>query len=361
MACRSEWQTPVASILTVTSPGPGGRTSRSSTISSFSSPVLSSTAARMFGDSWLWWPWVAGTIVQHVPSRSAATAARAHTASAVVTPWWVAETGECARATLDGRTARVARRRPVRLHRLRRHRLRHPGRHAGGLRRAHRPRHAGHQDGVAGGHPPARPHTTGSTCADPDYLAWVLRSRTRATRSATTTPPTTRRPAPRPSPRSTGSASSSGTTRAPGPTTREPARPSTGDRTASPGPAPGPTAGRSAARPGQPVGEGDDPTSPYFWADVLRDRVDYWRNFSVHGLDTLAACPTMPYHDPRPPYVNRWFASSHPRPAPRPRSSTWCTRSRGIGWRPPGARASSTPTSAWSSPSTAASTRASSG
>jgi hypothetical protein len=43
----SEWHTPVASILTLTSPGPTGPSSTSSLISSFSSPVLRSTAARM--------------------------------------------------------------------------------------------------------------------------------------------------------------------------------------------------------------------------------------------------------------------------------------------------------------------------
>ena len=43
----SEWQTPVAWILTLTSPGPTGPSSMSSRISSLSSPVLRSTAARM--------------------------------------------------------------------------------------------------------------------------------------------------------------------------------------------------------------------------------------------------------------------------------------------------------------------------
>lgn len=52
--------------------------------------------------------------------------------------------------------------------------------------------------------------------------------------------------------------------------------------------------------------EGD----PLFWGDVCRDRVRYVRNFTYHDIDTLAACPVMPYHDPLRPYVNRWFASS---------------------------------------------------
>jgi hypothetical protein len=47
-----------------------------------------------------------------------------------------------------------------------------------------------------------------------------------------------------------------------------------------------------------------------FWGDLCRERVRYVRNFTFSGIDTLAACPVMPYHDPRRPYVNAWFASS---------------------------------------------------
>jgi hypothetical protein len=35
--------------------------------------------------------------------------------------------------------------------------------------------------------------------------------------------------------------------------------------------------------------------------------------FSFNTIDTLAACPSMPYHDPGRPYVNAWFASSEGR------------------------------------------------
>ena len=52
--------------------------------------------------------------------------------------------------------------------------------------------------------------------------------------------------------------------------------------------------------------EGD----PLFWGDLCRDTVRYVRNFTYTDIDTLAACPMMPYHDPARPYVNRWFASS---------------------------------------------------
>ena len=52
--------------------------------------------------------------------------------------------------------------------------------------------------------------------------------------------------------------------------------------------------------------EGD----PLFWGDLCRERVRYVRNFTYTDIDTLAACPVMPYHDPERPYVNAWFAGS---------------------------------------------------
>jgi hypothetical protein len=71
------------------------------------------------------------------------------------------------------------------------------------------------------------------------------------------------------------------------------------------------------SRPDRLAPQGHLPDSEFFCADVLRDRVDYWRNFTFARTDTLAACPPMPYHDPKRPYVNWWFASSHaPTPLP---------------------------------------------
>jgi hypothetical protein len=52
--------------------------------------------------------------------------------------------------------------------------------------------------------------------------------------------------------------------------------------------------------------EGD----PLFWGDVCKDRVKYVRNFVFPEINTLRACPSMPYHDPARPYVNYWFAST---------------------------------------------------
>lgn len=49
---------------------------------------------------------------------------------------------------------------------------------------------------------------------------------------------------------------------------------------------------------------------PLFWGDICQADIRYVRNFTYAQIDTLAACPVMPYHDPQRPYVNRWFASS---------------------------------------------------
>jgi hypothetical protein len=47
-----------------------------------------------------------------------------------------------------------------------------------------------------------------------------------------------------------------------------------------------------------------------FWGDLCRDRIRYFRNFVFDDIDTLEACPQMPYHDPERPFVNLWFASA---------------------------------------------------
>lgn len=65
------------------------------------------------------------------------------------------------------------------------------------------------------------------------------------------------------------------------------------------------TRGRNRAR-----FHGHEPGHPLFWGDLCRERVKYVRNFVFRDVDTLAACPWMPYHDPARPYVNYWFASS---------------------------------------------------
>jgi hypothetical protein len=56
--------------------------------------------------------------------------------------------------------------------------------------------------------------------------------------------------------------------------------------------------------------EGHLADSPYFWGDLLRDRISYVRNFTFDSLNTLAQCPEMPYHDPARPFVKFWFAAT---------------------------------------------------
>jgi hypothetical protein len=47
-----------------------------------------------------------------------------------------------------------------------------------------------------------------------------------------------------------------------------------------------------------------------FWGDICRSRIAYCRNFVFRDINTLAACPWMPYFDPLRPFVNAWYASS---------------------------------------------------
>jgi hypothetical protein len=56
--------------------------------------------------------------------------------------------------------------------------------------------------------------------------------------------------------------------------------------------------------------EGHIESSRYFWGDICRQHVQYVRDFVFPDINTLKACPYMPYHDARRPYVNQWFASS---------------------------------------------------
>lgn len=49
---------------------------------------------------------------------------------------------------------------------------------------------------------------------------------------------------------------------------------------------------------------------PLFWGDLCRKRIKYVRNFVLADVNTLKACPFMPYHDPARPYVNYWFSAA---------------------------------------------------
>jgi hypothetical protein len=62
---------------------------------------------------------------------------------------------------------------------------------------------------------------------------------------------------------------------------------------------------------------GHVPGHPSFWGDVCRERVRYCRNFVFSNINTLGACPWMPYHDRSKPLVNAWYASTEGSNAPR--------------------------------------------
>jgi hypothetical protein len=58
------------------------------------------------------------------------------------------------------------------------------------------------------------------------------------------------------------------------------------------------------------VSQGHIESSPFFWGDLCGQKIKYVRNFIFGDINTLKACPVMPYHDPARPYVKYWFAST---------------------------------------------------
>ena len=56
--------------------------------------------------------------------------------------------------------------------------------------------------------------------------------------------------------------------------------------------------------------EGHVEDSPYFWGDICHDRITYVRNFVFDEINLLRLNPTLPYHDPKRPFVNFWFSST---------------------------------------------------
>ena len=56
-----------------------------------------------------------------------------------------------------------------------------------------------------------------------------------------------------------------------------------------------------------PVFEGHIENSPYFWGDIALKNISYVRAFAFNRLDCGKIPPGVPFHDPRKPYVRRWF------------------------------------------------------
>ena len=55
---------------------------------------------------------------------------------------------------------------------------------------------------------------------------------------------------------------------------------------------------------------GHVPGHALYWGDLCQERIKYVRSFVYARINTLDACPYMPYHDPQRPMVNAWYASS---------------------------------------------------
>lgn len=55
---------------------------------------------------------------------------------------------------------------------------------------------------------------------------------------------------------------------------------------------------------------GERPDSEYFWGDLCREHVRYIRLLRTRNTNTLAANPSMPYHDPAKPFVRSWFSAT---------------------------------------------------
>ena len=61
---------------------------------------------------------------------------------------------------------------------------------------------------------------------------------------------------------------------------------------------------------------GHVPKSPHFWGDICREKIRYCRNLVFRNINTLQACPWMPYHDSERPYVAAWFSATEGAQAP---------------------------------------------
>ncbi len=55
---------------------------------------------------------------------------------------------------------------------------------------------------------------------------------------------------------------------------------------------------------------GEIPGTKYFWGDLCREQVRYIRLLRTRNTNTLAANPSMPYHDPAKPFVRYWFSAT---------------------------------------------------
>ena len=55
---------------------------------------------------------------------------------------------------------------------------------------------------------------------------------------------------------------------------------------------------------------GEIPESEFFWGDIIKANTKYVRLWGTTDINTLKFNRSMPYHDPKKPYVNYWFSFS---------------------------------------------------
>jgi hypothetical protein len=53
---------------------------------------------------------------------------------------------------------------------------------------------------------------------------------------------------------------------------------------------------------------GEISQSKYFWGDILKQKTKYVRLWGTSDINTLKFNPSMPYHNPKKPFVNYWFS-----------------------------------------------------
>lgn len=63
-------------------------------------------------------------------------------------------------------------------------------------------------------------------------------------------------------------------------------------------------------RGGKNFSQGHMSNSLYFWGDICKSYISYVRNFVFKEINVLRINQTLPYHDPKKPYVTYWFSSS---------------------------------------------------
>jgi hypothetical protein len=55
---------------------------------------------------------------------------------------------------------------------------------------------------------------------------------------------------------------------------------------------------------------GEVEKSRYFWGDIAKSKLKYFRLFRTRQLNTLAFNPSMPYHNFSMPFINYWFSAT---------------------------------------------------